>query len=153
MQINIKTSEKSQEIIRRLTPKLGDRTPENVIARIALSYSLQKGIKFNVNQAFGLTDSKGKEYKDHILFDSQFRDFYIALICQHYNIYKTDENIPKYVKLHIDHGMELLDKIFDTSEYTFFDFLNEYIEKGTQHLVDVAVSTEHVKNNQQNVEK
>ncbi|MDR2834162.1 MAG: DndE family protein [Streptococcaceae bacterium] len=153
MQINIKTSEKSQDIIRRLTPKLGDRTPENVIARIALAYSLHKGIKFNVNQAFGTTDSKGKEYKDHILFDSQFRDFYIALICQHYEIYKSDDNIPKYVKLHIDNGLELLDKIFDTSEYTFFDFLNEHIEKGTQHLVDVAVSTEHVRNNHQNVEK
>jgi len=153
MQITIKTSEKSQEIIRRLTPKLGDRTPENVIARIALAYSLQKGTKFNVNQSFGTTDSKGKEYKDHILFDSQFRDFYIALICQHYEIYKTDDNIPKYVKLHIDNGLELLDKIFDTSEYTFFDFLNEHIEKGTRHLVDVVVSTEHVRNNHQNVEK
>ena len=43
--------------------------------------------------------------------------------CQHYEIYKTDDNIPKYVKLHIDNGLELLDKIFDTSEYTFFDFL------------------------------
>lgn len=153
MQINIKTSEKSQEIIRRLTPKLGDRTPENVIARIALAYSLQKGVKFNVNQVFCQTDSKGKEYKDHILFDSQYRDFYIALICQHYEIYKTDENIPKYVKLHIDHGLELLDKIFDSSEYTFFDFLNEHIDKGTRHLVDVAVSTEHVRNIHQNVEK
>ena len=52
MQINIKTSEKSQDIIRRLTPKLGDRTPENVIARIAFAYSLQKGVKFNINQVF-----------------------------------------------------------------------------------------------------
>ncbi|MDR1678635.1 MAG: DndE family protein [Prevotellaceae bacterium] len=153
MQINIKTSEKSQEIIRRLTPKLGDRTPENVIARIALAYSLQKGTKFNVYQDFASTDSKGKEYKDHILFDSKFRDFYIALICQHYDTYKTDDNIPKYVKLHIDNGLELLDKIFDTSEYTFFDFLNEHIEKGTRHLVDVVASTEHVKNNQQHIEK
>jgi DNA sulfur modification protein DndE len=153
MQINIKTSEKSQDIIRRLTPKLGDRTPENVIARIALAYSLQKGAKFNVNQAFNSTDSKGKEYKDHILFDSQSRDFYIALIRQHYNIYKTEENIPKYMKLHIDHGLELLDKIFDTSEYTFFDFLNEHIEKGIQHLIDVAASTEHVRNKHQNIEK
>ena len=75
------------------------------------------------------------------------------MICQHYEIYKTDENIPKYVKLHVDNGLELLDKIFDTSEYTFFDFLNEHIEKGTQHLIDVAVSAEHVRNNNQNVEK
>ncbi len=153
MQINIKTSEKSQEIIRRLTPKLGDRTPENVIARIALAYSLQKGVKFNLQQALGSTDSKGKEYKDYMLFDSKFRDFHIALICQHYDIYRTDENIPKYIKLHIDNGLELLDKIFDTSEYTFFDFLNEHIEKGTQHLSDVAISADHVKNNQQNVDK
>lgn len=153
MQINIKTSERSQEIIRRLTPKLGDRTPENVIARIALAYSLQRGIKFNVNQAYGSVDSKGKEYKDYMLFDAKFRDFYIALICQHYDIYKTDENIPKYVKLHVDNGLELLDKIFDASEYTFFDFLNEHIEKGTQHLVDITISTEHVKNNHQSVEK
>lgn len=152
MQINIKTSEKSQEIIRRLTPKLGDRTPENVIARIALAYSLQKGVKFNVYQSIGITDSKGKEYKDYMLFDSN-REFYIALICQHYNIYNTDDNIPRYIKLHIDNGLELLDKIFDTSEYTFFDFLNEHIEKGTQHLVDVSISTEHVKNDQQNVQK
>ena len=153
MQINIKTSEKSKDIIRRLTPKLGDRTPENVIARIAFAYSLQKGVKFNINHLFSQTDSKGKEYKDHILFDSRHRDFYIALICQHYEIYKTDENIPKYIKLHIDNGLELLDKIFDTSEYTFFDFLNEHIDKGIRHLVDVTVSAEHVRNAHQNIEK
>lgn len=153
MQINIKTSEKSQEIIRRLTPKLGDRIPENVIARIALAYSLQRGTKFNANQMAASTDSKGKEYKDHILFDSQFRDFYIALICQHYEIYKTDDNITKYVKLHIDDGLTLLEKIFDSSEYTFFDFLNEHIDKGTRHLADVAISPEHVRNSFQNVEK
>jgi DNA sulfur modification protein DndE len=152
MQINIKTSGKSQEIIRRLTPKLGDRTPENVIARIALAYSLQKGKKFTTND-FNSFNSKGKEYKEHILFDSTYKDFYIALICQYYGIYKTDEGIPKYVKLHIDDGLELLDNIFESGEYTFFDFLNEYIEKGTEHLIDLNVSLGHVKNNQQYIEK
>jgi len=29
----------------------------------------------------------------------------------------------------------------------------EHTEKGTQHLVDVAASAEHVRNNHQNVEK
>jgi DNA sulfur modification protein DndE len=151
-QISIKTSEKSQEIIRRLTPKLGDRTPENVIARIALAYSLQQGKKITVSD-FSLYDSKGKEYKEHILFDASYKDFYIALICQHYGIYKTDDSIPKYIKLHIDYGLELLDNIFDTSEYTFFDFLNEYIEKGTAHLSDLSVSLNHIKNNQQHIDK
>jgi len=152
MQINIKTSEKGWEIIRKLTPKLGDRTPENVIARIALAYSLQKCKKFTTSD-FNIYDSKGKEYKEHILFDSKFREFYVALICQYYGIYKTDENISKYVKLHIDHGLELLENIFNTSEYTFFDFLNEHIEKGTDHLMDLNVSLGHVKNNQQHIDK
>ncbi len=149
-QINIKTSEASQEIIRRLTPKLGENIAENVIARIALAYSLQQGKKFNVNDA---ADSKGKEYKEHILFDPQYRDFYIALICQYYGVYKTDDSIPKYIKMHIDDGLSLLDKIFESNEYTFFDFLNEYIEKGIQHLVDVDVPNGHVRNNNQNVKK
>ncbi|KAA6318362.1 hypothetical protein EZS27_031616, partial [termite gut metagenome] len=153
MQINIRTSEKNQEVVRRLTAKLADKTPENVIARIALGYSLQTGKKFNSND-FNHYDSKGKEYKEHILFDSKYKDFYMALMCQHYGIYKTDDNIPKYIKLHIDHGLELLDGIFqDNFNYTFFDFLIEYIEKGTLPLTDINVSLEHVKNNQQHIEK
>ncbi|NLT51882.1 MAG: DndE family protein [Ignavibacteria bacterium] len=153
MQINIKTSEKNQEVVRKLTSKLPHGTKENVIARIALGYSLQTGKKFTSSD-FNLYDSKGKEYKEHILFDAKFRDFYIALICQYYNIYKTDENITKYIKVHIDHGLELIDNIFqDNFNYTFFDFLVEYIEKGLLHLNDLSVSLDAVKNNQQHIEK
>lgn len=153
MQINIKTSEKSQEIIRRLTAKLSDRpTPENVIARIALAYSLQIGKKFNLRDA-EKGDNKGKEYKDHILFDSLNRDFYIALICQYYGVSKADDSIPKYVKLHIDDGLEALDRIFSSSEYGFFDFLNEYIEKGLRFLSHTAPVGTHVRNQNQRIEK
>ena len=88
MQINIRTSEANQEIVRKLTSKLPIGTKENVIARIALGYSLQNGKRFNAVE-FNIYDSKGKEYKDHILFDAKYRDFYIALICQNYGIYKT----------------------------------------------------------------
>lgn len=38
MQINIRTSEKNQEVVRKLTSKLPQGTKENVIARIALGY-------------------------------------------------------------------------------------------------------------------
>ncbi len=153
MQINIKTSEKNQEVVRKLTSKLPHGTKENVIARIAFGYSLQNGKKFT-SKEFNLYDSKGKEYKDHILFDAKYRDFYVALICQYYGIYKTDENIPKYIKLHIDHGLELMDNIFqDNFNYTFFDFLADYVEKGILHLDDLNVSLDAVKNNQQNIEK
>ncbi|VBB44800.1 putative DNA sulfur modification protein DndE [uncultured Paludibacter sp.] len=154
MQINIRTSEKNQEVVRKLTLRLPQGTKENVIARIALGYSLQTGKKF-FSSDFNLFDSKGKEYKDHILFDAKYRDFYIALICQYYGISKFDEtNIPKYIKLHIDHGLELLDNIFqDNYNYTFFDFLIEYIEKGTLMLSDLEVSLDAVKNTHQSIEK
>lgn len=153
MQINIRTSEKNQEVVRRLTNKLPYGTKENVIARIALGYSLQTGKKFQTVD-FNLYDSKGKEYKDHVLFDAKYRDFFIALICQYYGLYKTDDNIPKYIKLHVDHGLELMDTIFqDNYNYTFFDFLVEYIEKGTLALTDLNVSLDAVRNNQQHIEK
>lgn len=153
MQINIRTSERNQDVVRRLTTKLPYGTKENVIARIALGYSLQTGKKFQTGD-FNLYDSKGKEYKDHILFDAKYRDFFIALICQYYGLYKTDDNIPKYIKLHIDHGLELMDTIFqDNYNYTFFDFLIEYIEKGTLALTDLNVSLDAVRNNQQHIEK
>lgn len=153
MQINIRTSERNQDVVRRLTTKLPYGTKENVIARIALGYSLQTGKKFQTAD-FNFYDSKGKEYKDHILFEAKYRDFFIALICQYYGLYKTDDNIPKYIKLHIDHGLELMDTIFqDNYNYTFFDFLVEYIEKGTLALTDLNVSLDAVRNNHQHIEK
>ena len=153
MQINIKTSERNQEVVKLLTNKLPNGTKENVIARLALGYSLQTGKKFTT-QEFNLYDSKGKEYKDHILFDERLRDFYIAMICQYYGIYKTDENIPKYIKLHIDHGLDLLDHIFANNfNYTFIDFLIDHLEKGTTALEGFEVSLDPVKNRNQNIEK
>jgi len=153
MQINIRTSEANQEIVRKLTSKLPVGTKENVIARIALGYSLQTNKKFS-NSDFNLYDSKGKEYKDHILFDAKYRDFFIALICQHYGIYKTNENIPKFIKLHIDHGLEKMDNLFSNSNnYTFFDFMIEHLDKGISSLESVTVNLDAVRNKNQNIEK
>ena len=153
MQINVRTSERNQEVVRKLTSRLPQGTKENVIARIALGYSIQTGKIFAQNDS-NVYDSKGKEYKDHTLFDEKYRDFYIALICQHYGIYKTNESIPKYMKLHIDHGLELMDNIFqDNLNYTFFDFLVEHVEKGAISVTDINVTLDPVKNNQQIIEK
>jgi DNA sulfur modification protein DndE len=153
MQINIRTSETNQDIVRRLTAKLPVGTKENIIARIALGYSLQNGKRFSTSE-FNVYDSKGKEYKDHILFDEKYRDFFVALICQHYGIYKTNDNIPRYIKLHIDHGLELMDNLFKrNNNYTFLDFLTEHLDKGISMLDTVKVSLDAVKNNNQNIEK
>ena len=127
MQINIKTSAANQAIVSNLTQKLPGGAKENIIARVALGYSLSTGKRFKQNE-FGTYDSQGKEYKEHILFDS-YKDFYIALICQAYGINKNNELIPKYVKLHIDHGLEAINYLFENRpQYTFFDFLIENVE-------------------------
>lgn len=152
MQINIKTSEANQDIVRKLTYKLPSGTKENVIARIALSYSLQSGRKFS-NSEFSIYDAKGKEYKDHVLFDERHKNFYLALISQYYGIYKTHENISKYIKLHIDHGLELMDNLFQNNNYTFFDFLIEHLDKGISMLDTMVINLGPVKNNNQSIVK
>ncbi len=153
VQINIKTNEQNLEVVRKLTNKLPTGSKENIIARIALSYSLSTGKKYSSND-FSIYDSKGKEYKDHILFDAKSRDYYIALICQHYSLYKTNENISKYIKLHIDHGLSLLDQLFENNEnYSILDFLSEHLTKGISYLDTLDVSLDHVKNNNQSIEK
>lgn len=67
------------------------------------------------------------------------------MICQHYGIYKTDLDIPKYFKLHIDDGLRLLDKLFaESATYGFSDFLLEYIERGIDSLEQVNVNNEPI---------
>jgi DNA sulfur modification protein DndE len=62
MQINIRTLEANQDIVRQLTAKLSSGTKENVIARITFGYSLQKGKKFSTAE-FNIYDSKEKSIK------------------------------------------------------------------------------------------
>lgn len=153
MLINISTSKKNQPIVTRLTQKLPKGTKENVIARIALTFSLASGKRFAVSE-FNVYDSQGKEYKDHILFDPKHKDIYIALICQCYGINKSNENITKYVKLHIDHGLELLDVLFENNkDYGFIEFLIEHLDKGINAIDDAPVSLDPVDNFSQNIVK
>src|SRR2546430_2098824 len=127
MLFNLRTSEINKIVVQDLTKKLNLGT-ENIISRIAFSFSLSKNINLSLEK--DLLDSKGKEYKDDILFGN-LRDFYIALICQQYNLYKTDKDVGKYIKMHIDHGLTLMNKIFiDNPNYSGFDFLLEHIERG-----------------------
>lgn len=133
MQINIKTSGENQAIVTQLTKKLTGGTKENVIARIALGYSLSTGKRFT-QQEFSAYDSQGKEYKDHILFDGQYRDFYIALICQAYGITKNDELIPKYIKLHIDHGLKKINYLFENNTKAINKFLGLSEKDGSRTM-------------------
>jgi DNA sulfur modification protein DndE len=141
MLINIRTSEANKPVVQELTKRLNLGT-ENVVSRIAFSFSLSKGVKLNLE--VDLLDSKGKEYKDDILF-GKYRDYYIAMICQHYNLYKSDKDIGKYIKMHIDHGLTLMNKLFEENKnYSGLDFLLENIERGIEKLEENDITTDAI---------
>lgn len=74
----IKTNSKNKENVVELTRKF-NLGAENIIARIAIAYSLQSGVKFS---PLDITDSGGKEYSKNVLFGNYY-SIYIAMICTH----------------------------------------------------------------------
>jgi DNA sulfur modification protein DndE len=122
----IKTSSANKEVVALLSRKLGFGA-ENIIARMAISYSLSKEVKLDLND---ILDNGGKEYSKNVLF-GEFYDVYLGLLCTHYEIYKTDKDIPRYFKMHLDHGLTILnDEINQLSNIDGFDFLIEKISNG-----------------------
>ena len=130
MNFNIKTS---SELVKKLTyaMNLGE---ENHIARIALAYSLVKST-YDENKSYNTTD-KQKEYKDNTLFGN-YREYYISLICQKYKIHKDHNDIRKYLKWHIDNGLELINKYFEENKnVSGMEFLLDNVEEGIDNIVD-----------------
>ena len=115
---SIKTSLSNKEVVTNLTTKL-QLGAENVIARIALSLSLSKLKKFDISD---IKDSKGKEYTKNIFFGDYYF-IYVSLVCQLYNINRLDPSIPKLIKIHLDDGLEILDKEFSDSNNKGIDYL------------------------------
>ena len=121
----IRTSKENREVVSKLTRRLG-LGAENVIARIAYAYSLSKDIKLDLKD---ITNSSGKTYAKSVLFGDNVNT-YVGMICTHYNLYKTDEDIPKYIKLHLDHGLQLINsELEDRQNVDGFDFLVEKINR------------------------
>jgi DNA sulfur modification protein DndE len=122
----IKTSKENKEVVSLLTRKLGLGT-ENVIARIAYTYSLSQDKKLDLNN---IKDAGGKEYSKSVLF-GEYYDMYLGLLCVHYGLYKTDKDISRYIKMHVDEGLKLLnEEVNERSNIDGFDFLIEKINLG-----------------------
>ena len=128
---HIRTSKANREVVAKLTRKLNLGT-ENIISRIALTYSLSQDKKFKIEN---IQDSGGKEYSKAVLFGN-YLDYYLGMVAMHYGLHISDKDLPKYVKLHIDNGLELLnEEINQRSNIDGFDFLVEKIEKGISELI------------------
>jgi DNA sulfur modification protein DndE len=127
----IKTSKENKEVVALLTRKLGLGT-ENVIARIAYTYSLSQDKKLDLND---IKDAGGKEYSKSVLF-GEYYDMYLGLLCVHYGLYKTDKDIGRYIKMHVDEGLQLLnEEVNERSNIDGFDFLSEKINIGLNFIL------------------
>ena len=126
----IKTSTENKERVTRLTRKFG-LGAENIIARIAIAYSLKQGGHFDPTKVM---DSGGKEYSRNVLFGNLF-PLYLSMICEHYQIKSTDKDLPRYFKLHLDDGLELIDKdVKDNPNLVGFDYLFDKIHEGLSEI-------------------
>lgn len=129
---SIKTSKANKLVVTELSRKF-NLGAENVIARIALAYSLAQDRQLSLSD---IADSQGKEYSKNVLFGSNL-PYYIGLICVKYGLYKTDKDIPKYVKLHIDDGLQLMNKeLRNNPNLNGYDYLIDKIETGLNALQD-----------------
>lgn len=129
---HIKTSRENREIVAKLTRKL-NLGSENIIARIAYVYSISKNRILDLTE---IKDSQGKEYSKNVLF-GDYLPYYVSLACVHYNLYKTDKDIPKYIKMHVDDGLQLINsEIQDNPNLDGFDFLIEKIENGLKDIIE-----------------
>ncbi|PQL90536.1 DndE family protein [Apibacter adventoris] len=141
MQFNIKTS---SELVKKLTNKMG-LGEENHIARISIAYSLAKGATYNSEKLYNSTD-KQKEYKDNTLFGS-YKDYYVSLICQKYQIHKDDADVRIYLKWHIDKGLEMINLYFNENKnVSGIEFLLDHIELGIDAINENETSFDFVKN-------
>ena len=126
----IKTSTKNREIVSELTQKfkLG---AENIIARIAIAYSLQTKEKFS---PIDTQDSGGKEDSRNVLFGNNYQ-IYKAMMCTYYNISDTDRDLYRYFKIHLDHGLQIIyDDVKNNPNLIGYDYLFDKIELGLNNI-------------------
>jgi len=132
MFLGIRTSLQNRQRVAELTRRFGFRT-ENVVARIAFVYSLAQG-KFGPGAA--LRDSKGKEYSSQVLFGS-YLPVYVAMLCSTYEIPRNHQEIPRYVKLHLDDGIERLDALLAANPNDQpWDLFLQLVEDGLEQFLE-----------------
>lgn len=126
----IRTSSKNREVVAELTRKF-NLGAENIIARIAIGYSLQSGVKFAPTD---VKDAGGKEYSKNVLFGNYY-SIYEALICTYYQTNSSDKDLSRYFKMHLDHGLCLIyQDVIDNPNLVGYDYLFDKIQNGLKEI-------------------
>ena len=127
---HIKTSTKNRDSVTFLTRKFG-LGAENIIARIAIMYSLQCNARFSPLE---VEDAGGKEYSKSVLFGTLY-PLYAAIMCKHYEIRMSDKDLPRYFKLHLDDGLErIMADVKDNPNLVGYDYLFDKIQIGLDSI-------------------
>ncbi|MFT3886511.1 MAG: DndE family protein [Flavobacteriales bacterium] len=127
---HIRTSKDNHERVVELTRKFGFGA-ENVAARVALATSLANGKRMDINR---IQNSVGKEYRTSVLFGKHV-ETYVSMIAVKYGLHRTNKDIPKLIKMHIDDGIEVLhDQISEQPGRDTMHFLFESIERSLSQL-------------------
>lgn len=100
---HIRTSEKNHAKVVELTRKFGFGA-ENVAARVALATSLASGKRMDLNE---IQNSAGKQYRTTILF-GKHTETYVSMVAVKYGLHRTNKDVPRLIKMHIDDGIEQL---------------------------------------------
>ena len=126
----IRTSSRNRDVVVELTRKF-NLGAENIIARIAIGYSLQSGAKFS---PLDVKDSGGKEYSKNVLFGNYYF-IYESIICTHYHINSNDKDLPRYFKMHLDDGLQrIYNDVEDNPNLVGYDYLFDKIQSGLGEL-------------------
>ena len=120
--MRIKIDKYSEERISRIKSVYKFHS-ETVVPRIALALSLQHNKRFNLDIDI-MPKSDGREFRDDKGLFGSIVDgvsnfpVYKAIIEKHYETSIFEDDFSKYFKLHLDHGLSLLDKELSKTDIT-----------------------------------
>jgi DNA sulfur modification protein DndE len=130
--MRIKRSKEQDRYINELT-NLFEFKYDGIISRIAFTYSLRNGNKFDSTKAENIA-SDGKEFRDvkAVFGTSQsgksYYPIYKAILDEYYEYETTDEEFSRYFKIHLDEGLKKLKNEIDELNITKGEHV-EYLAK------------------------
>jgi DNA sulfur modification protein DndE len=130
----IKTSEANKNTVLTFTKKY-DFRDDRAIGQIAIAYSIQQNKLFDLNKDKPI-DNNGKEYPESFLGEiNRYSNdiIYHAILNQHYDRKLSEEELQRLLKLHLDHGLDTLQKTVlqnNKGKNSHIDFLLSIMEKG-----------------------
>ena len=142
--MRIRISKQNDEIIDRLK-SLYKFNSEMVVPRIAFAYSLQTNKKFDLGIDI-VPSSDGREFRDEkglfgIIIDGRTNfPIFKAILEQHYQNSLFEEDFSKLFKLHLDHGLNKIDKELTNKDFTA-GFHVSYLMKLIKNGLDLQSSS------------